>query len=1541
MADNSVSSEAWTPGRLYKTSFATKDFGYHWVSLTELTMHFKLFLMLLLCSVGLCQGSSAKQLLNVSNLLTEDIFACSSNSLPSMSFVTSLSIRGCPVFVHRLGAVKAGRFVLEPTFCITEPAALRSPGAHFDLLTNEFYFSFPVNVTDETLATEAASMLSHLSPKSVSFLEVTSVRMNSSNSLAFTKASFLWGPMEFIGHLRLTEVFHNIRLVASMRAGEGCARLRARLPGHRRSRSVPPNRVAAETQELCSASLLRSPAVQSGSAGQLHCLHEAREDHFVIEPLLCPTSSFQLLRDFSLGSHYVRLPALIEDESVIAAVRSRIGSASVESLEFMKLWHASIHVSSRLSQWRFEALRLSVDRRTAELRAYCSTQSSCDALGLVLISEPVNFWKNIQWTAVSLLDDQCYFRTQQRRFALRMRDRPPGGPALKTRRNDGRWNAQDLRDRTVWRDGRTFIIINQRGCRASNFQRTWREYVAGFGDESNFWIGLDILHSLTGRQGTLMRVELLLWNETEWFAEYSGFSVDNASNNYRMRYLQMIPSRSSLVFDALSSVKGSPFSAKDKDNHGYSSRHYCSRSWGGNGGWWYSNCGHANPNGIYHFAQSTSTGYSTWSFKEGYRTLKEFRMMRRGKRGHFVIEPLLCPTPSFQLLRDFSLGSHYVRLPALIEDESVIAAVRSRIGSASVESLEFMKLWHASIHVSSRLSQWRFEALRLSVDRRTAELRAYCNTRKSCELLVSIFKSEPVNFWKNVQWTATFLLEDNCELRSEKLRFVFRMKERSGGEGQVSTAIGQKVDSLRNKTVVRNNRHFVIVLQRGCRSSNFNRFWSEYVSGFGDEHNFWIGLETLHWLTSPQSVRMRVEMLLWNDTEWFAEYSGFSVGNAARLYTMKYSSMLREQSSLVYDALASSNGTKFSTRDRDNDGHSTANYCSKKWGGYGGWWYAACGHTNPNGVYNYGDSRATTISGWQFKESYKAAKEFRMMLLLLCSLGASAVPSEQDAADSLPAPAQRIEFACSNGSLPSMSFVTSLSIRGCPVFVHRLGAVKAGRFVLEPTFCITEPAALRSPGAHFDLLTNEFYFSFPVNVTDETLATDAASMLSHLSPKSVSFLEVTSVRINGSTSLAFRKASFLWGPTEFIGHLRLMCAEFACPSLAMNLERDRLEPFDNIRLVASMRAGEGCASFERAFPVTVARAPFLPIESLQRPRSSALPACSDLQLFRVVQLDNCTAYVHQRRGKRGHFVIEPLLCPTPSFQLLRDFSLGSHYVRLPALIEDESVIAAVRSRIGSASVESLEFMKLWHASIHSEPVNFWKGIRWSGSFSLKDECEYRTSQSRFAFRMKDRMSVNSQAVRAALSNLEALSNKTVTRDDRSFLVVVQRNCRTSQFQRYWREYVAGFGDDINFWIGLDTMHRLTSSRSAALRVEILLWNNTEWFAEYSNFVVGPPAPATRCRTDRWSERNQAWSLTLCNSREKFSTRDVDNDGYSASHCSVNWGGYGGWWHKYSSCSYANPNGNYYYGQTTTASYAVWYFVEGFRALKEFRMMIQV
>ncbi|PAA89660.1 hypothetical protein BOX15_Mlig034105g1, partial [Macrostomum lignano] len=338
------------------------------------------------------------------------------------------------------------------------------------------------------------------------------------------------------------------------------------------------------------------------------------------------------------------------------------------------------------------------------------------------------------------------------------------------------------------------------------------------------------------------------------------------------------------------------------------------------------------------------------------------------------------PTPSFQLLRDFSLGSHYVRLPALIEDESVIAAVRSRIGSASVESLEFMKLWHASIHVSSRLSQWRFEALRLSVDRRTAELRAYCNTRKSCELLVSIFKSEPVNFWKNVQWTATFLLEDNCELRSEKLRFVFRMKERSGGEGQVSTAIGQKVDSLRNKTVVRNNRHFVIVLQRGCRSSNFNRFWSEYVSGFGDEHNFWIGLETLHWLTSPQSVRMRVEMLLWNDTEWFAEYSGFSVGNAARLYTMKYSSMLREQSSLVYDALASSNGTKFSTRDRDNDGHSTANYCSKKWGGYGGWWYAACGHTNPNGVYNYGDSRATTISGWQFKESYKAAKEFRMMV---------------------------------------------------------------------------------------------------------------------------------------------------------------------------------------------------------------------------------------------------------------------------------------------------------------------------------------------------------------------------------------------------------------------------------------------------------------------------------------------------------------------------------------------------------------------------------
>ncbi|CAC5421416.1 Fibrinogen-like protein 1,Fibrinogen-like protein A,Tenascin,Ryncolin-4,Ficolin-1 [Mytilus coruscus] len=131
------------------------------------------------------------------------------------------------------------------------------------------------------------------------------------------------------------------------------------------------------------------------------------------------------------------------------------------------------------------------------------------------------------------------------------------------------------------------------------------------------------------------------------------------------------------------------------------------------------------------------------------------------------------------------------------------------------------------------------------------------------------------------------------------------------------------------------NGSWTVIQRRTDGSENFRRTWVHYENGFGDLQNeFWLGNKYLHVLTSSGSYKLSVELVDTNGSMYYAEYSTFTIGDAASNYT----STINGYSGNAGNYMSSTNGRYFSTYDHDNDVYDKVNCASK----YNGWWYHWC-----------------------------------------------------------------------------------------------------------------------------------------------------------------------------------------------------------------------------------------------------------------------------------------------------------------------------------------------------------------------------------------------------------------------------------------------------------------------------------------------------------------------------------------------------------------------------------------------------------------------
>jgi len=149
-----------------------------------------------------------------------------------------------------------------------------------------------------------------------------------------------------------------------------------------------------------------------------------------------------------------------------------------------------------------------------------------------------------------------------------------------------------------------------------------------------------------------------------------------------------------------------------------------------------------------------------------------------------------------------------------------------------------------------------------------------------------------------------------------------------------------------------------------------------------------------------------------------------------------------------------------------------------------------------------------------------------------------------------------------------------------------------------------------------------------------------------------------------------------------------------------------------------------------------------------------------------------------------------------------------------------------------------------------------------------------------------------------------------------WIIINQHLGYTFDWNLPWADYRAGFGStDADFWLGLEKMHLLTSSRPYRLRVEVQHRSTNLWYsAEYWSFKIGD-GPNDKYRLDVAGYSGDAGDAlqyegdqngngafgAFYNNGMKFTTYDRDNDKAVSEQCAAQQR-FGGWW--YNACMWA-------------------------------------
>ncbi|XP_023031462.2 angiopoietin-1 [Drosophila willistoni] len=186
-----------------------------------------------------------------------------------------------------------------------------------------------------------------------------------------------------------------------------------------------------------------------------------------------------------------------------------------------------------------------------------------------------------------------------------------------------------------------------------------------------------------------------------------------------------------------------------------------------------------------------------------------------------------------------------------------------------------------------------------------------------------------------------------------------------------------------------------------------------------------------------------------------------------------------------------------------------------------------------------------------------------------------------------------------------------------------------------------------------------------------------------------------------------------------------------------------------------------------------------------------------------------------------------------------------------------------------------------------------------------DASDFQTVYSTYC-KSTDKSSTTSTKTLSYTQLFTVLCNDEVA--DSGWFVIHRRNVDNYaiSFDLNWSSYKNGFGSFYaDYFIGLEKLHRITSSYRHELYIYLEDFSHQVWFAKYDNFQIGNEEENYRLKSIG-TYTGSAGDALSSGLNAAFSTYDRDNDYEYFRNCAKDY--HGGWWYK--SCT-NSPNGRLY------------------------------